>query len=103
MIAPDSHRLTPVFGSSMAGTRPLTQRFSYGSFFKSAKSMTQIDLDWWTLVRRDAAVHTHHLVLVWNIELFQNHSHLPWIWTSGMAVKGDWLAHDFNFGVSDTE
>ena len=39
MMAPDSHSVMPVLGSSMAGTRPLMLIFSKGSFFRSAKSM----------------------------------------------------------------
>lgn len=34
-IAPDSQRVIPVLGSSMAGTRPLMLTDSYGCFFIS--------------------------------------------------------------------
>lgn len=35
MIAPDSQRVISVFGSVMAGTRPLGLTFSKGSFLRS--------------------------------------------------------------------
>lgn len=37
-MAPDSHSVMPVLGSSMVGVRPLGHSFSYSGFLRSGKS-----------------------------------------------------------------
>jgi len=74
MMAPDSQRVTPVLGSSMAGTRPLGLMDSKGSFLRSPKSVSRIrkpkyETNGWE--------NTHELSGVGKLELFKDKGNLP--------------------------
>lgn len=80
MIAPDSHRVMLVFGSSIAGTRPLGLSFSKAGFLRSPMSGV-LSMD----ERRAEArgKFTHVLCFVRNFQLLEDDGNFPGVGPGG--------------------
>lgn len=79
MMAPDSQRVMPVFGSSMAGT-PKAYSVTQVNIFEehNVPTAVNIDVDEWLLLQDG---HIHEFSLVGNTQLLENDGNLPWVGT----------------------
>lgn len=95
MMAPDSQRVMPEFGSSIAGTlKPVIGSVTF-ALAKTWK-VTNIPAIYVDCLKR-RLLHVRHLdefVFIFETEFFEDDGHFPRVRPGSVRVENDWLRHD---------